>query len=205
MSEKLKPCPFCGSKELIGRSPCMDSSWRFEIHCERCGSIVSFHKKDEKKKAIKAWNRRDGKGKNDDWRCKMRNKPIICVDFDGVIHSYDKGWQDGEIYGNVVSGFFEWYYKIRDSFEVVIYSSRSKNDDGIYAMKTWMDKQHGQWSVDNGGARNEIFSVNLQFANEKPPAYLTIDDRAIRFNGDWQASELTVEAMKNYKPWNAKG
>ena len=60
---KLKPCPFCGGKELIGRSPCMGSSWRFEIHCERCGSIVSFHKKDEKKKAIEAWNKRDGEGK----------------------------------------------------------------------------------------------------------------------------------------------
>jgi hypothetical protein len=134
----------------------------------------------------------------------MASKPIVCVDFDGVIHSYDRGWQDGDIYGPVVPGFFEWVERVRDHFKIVIYSSRSKTDDGIIAMSAWLHRERNAW-IPAGGQRNPTEPLEMEFANEKPPAFLTIDDRAIRFEGRWDAPELTPEAILAFKPWNQRG
>jgi len=37
---------------------------------------------------------------------------------------------------------------------------------------------------------------------EKPVAFLTIDDRAIQFNGSWSDAMIGPEQIKAYKPWN---
>lgn len=132
------------------------------------------------------------------------NKPIICIDFDGVIHSYERGWQNGEIYGTVVPGFFEWVERVRDHFKLVIYSSRSKDDDGIIAMGTWLHKQRNTW-IKTGGNRNPTEPLEIEFAHEKPPAFLTIDDRAIQFRGIWEDTDLDVESLKAFKPWMHRG
>jgi len=124
-------------------------------------------------------------------------KPIICVDFDGCVHSYERGWQGGEIYGTVVPGFFEWVERVRDRFKIVIYSSRSKEEAGVVAMDLWLSEQYRLWLQSTSAAVMDTF----EFAHEKPPAWLTVDDRCVRFDGDWAMPELTVEAMADYKPW----
>jgi hypothetical protein len=40
--------------------------------------------------------------------------------------------------------------------------------------------------------------VSLSFPLEKPPAFLTIDDRALLFTGTWP----DVGKLKAFKPWN---
>lgn len=128
-------------------------------------------------------------------------RPTICVDFDGVIHSYERGWQDGAIYGEVVPGFFEWAAKARQSCRLVIYSSRSKG--GTEPMERWLAFQHGKWVVEGWNGGETVSLDHFEFAHEKPAAWLTIDDRAICFRGDWSARELAPDSLRSFKPWNA--
>jgi hypothetical protein len=128
---------------------------------------------------------------------KRGDKPILCIDFDGVIHSYDRGWKGGEIYGSVVSGFFEWAEEASKRFTLVIYSSRSKTPEGIEAMIKWLLDQRAE--VQGASIPLEP-TFQFEFAAEKPPAFLTIDDRAICFDGDW--SKLDPETLRAFKPWN---
>lgn len=142
----------------------------------------------------------------------MKN-PIILVDFDGVIHSYVSGWKGIDIiFDDPVPGaikfiedhlpkiYSEYDYEGRtvlylEKYEgpiVQIYSSRSKDQAGIKAMKAWL--------VDCGLDVRYLNYGVLQFPTEKPPAFLTIDDRAICFNGIFP----TTEEIMNFKSWNKK-
>ena len=80
--------------------------------------------------------------------------PIICVDFDGVIHSYTSGWQGiAQVTDPPVDGAIKWleaHLPVPESlctmapkYEgpiVQIYSSRSKSWRGRRAMKKWLIK-----------------------------------------------------------------
>lgn len=134
------------------------------------------------------------------------SNPIICVDFDGVIHSYKSGWQGVSVIpDDPVPGAIEWlmeHLPIPDALgghiythkgpEVQIYSSRSKSFFGRRAMKKWLIK-HGLPS-------SYITDNILKFPVKKPAAFLTIDDRAICFDGTFP----TASQMMAFKPWNKK-
>ena len=130
----------------------------------------------------------------------MASKPILCLDFDGVIHSYDKGWQDGSIYGTVTPGFCDWAEEAKKHFRLVVYSSRSKTPEGIEAMQNWLVPEIFAWAEQKEGG-STLHLGDFEFAHEKPPAFLTIDDRAVQFKGDWAALDPAV--LLAFKPWNA--
>ncbi len=136
----------------------------------------------------------------------MTYKPTLCIDFDGVIHSYEKGWQGGEIYGTVVPGFFNWATKAAKHFSLVIYSSRSKTPEGIQSMADWLGAELDTWAMARpfGELRDELSLSTFAFAHEKPAAFLTIDDRAITFEGKWDGIDMDPFVLLNFKPWNAR-
>jgi hypothetical protein len=117
-----------------------------------------------------------------------QRKPMLCLDFDGVIHDYKLGWQDGVIYGEPTPGFFNWAHDAQDYFRLVIYSSRSRTEGERSAMRAWIANQP------------DSVGIEFEYAHEKPAAFLTIDDRCLTFQGDWDAFD--PRELIKFKPWN---
>lgn len=117
-------------------------------------------------------------------------KFILCIDFDGVLHSYTSGWQGAKnIPGPPVRGALQWLNRMIDSgkFDIYIYSSRGRYLGGRRAMRKWLLKS-GLWPP---------YIKRIRFSTRKPPALLTIDDRVFLFEGRFPS----VREILEFKPW----
>jgi hypothetical protein len=126
------------------------------------------------------------------------SKPILCLDFDGVIHSYSSGWKGADVIPDPpVEGAIAFMLNALHHFDVVIFSSRSNQAGGLKAMQQWL-RQHamGAWYESPAGPGLE----DIRFVTEKPSAMVTLDDRAITFEGTWPH----IETLKTFKPWNKR-
>lgn len=130
----------------------------------------------------------------------MQRKPILCVDFDGVIHAYTSPWTGAHnISDGPVPGALRWLLKATKHFDVHIYSSRSKIRAGTEAMARWFAVESlNELSDEEANELNDA----ITFAHEKPAAFLTIDDRGICFMGDWNDPRLDPEGLLQFRPWN---
>lgn len=111
----------------------------------------------------------------------MAKEKIICLDFDGVIHKYSKGWQDGTIYDPPINGAKEGIQKLIDNgYQIVIFTTRA--DAKVVDGKL----QPGQYKevVDYLNKHNIPYTSVYQGVG-KPFFKILIDDNCIRFEGDW--------------------
>jgi len=129
---------------------------------------------------------------------KPKPKPILCIDFDGVIHAYTSPWtNEYTISDGPVPGAFEFLLEALKHFDVVIYSSRSKTKAGIDAMRAWLvEHADGVWWESPAGPG----LGDVKFASEKPTAFMTIDDRAFCFEGVWP----DPVKLRGFQPWNKR-
>lgn len=126
-------------------------------------------------------------------------KPILCLDFDGVIHAYDSGWQGADVIADPpVAGAMAFIAEAAESFRVAIHSSRSHQPGGIFAMQDWLRSALGE-AMDDAAA-DRLFA-EIEWPTEKPPAMVSLDDRALTFTGQWPA----VETLLAFRPWNKAG
>lgn len=124
-------------------------------------------------------------------------KSTIIVDFDGVIHSYTSKWAgEGVAKDPPVPGAIDFLFRAIRDFRVAIVSSRSATDAGRQCMQDYIER----WALAEGHDLNDVQCLfdNLEFPVDKPPAVLSIDDRAFCFKGTFP----TTQEIKEFKPWN---
>lgn len=120
--------------------------------------------------------------------------PILSVDFDGVLHSYASGWKGAAIIPDPpFPGAMQFLKDMTQHFTVAVFSSRSNMEGGIAAMISWIER-NARLEFGDGGIS---WVSELQYPTVKPPAKVSIDDRAITFTGIWP----TVADLKGFEPW----
>jgi hypothetical protein len=111
-----------------------------------------------------------------------RRRPTICVDFDGVIHSYVSGWcGETAIPDPPIHRAKEAIARLRQQYRVVVHSTRCQSAAGRKAIREWL-KKHGI----------EIDEI----CRSKPPAMVYLDDRAVPFKGDWDQAVVDINSFR---------
>lgn len=122
------------------------------------------------------------------------SQPILCLDFDGVLHSYASGWKGGAVIPDPpFPGAIEALRDYTNHFRVEIFSSRSSMEGGVAAMLAWIEK----WARLTYGDNDIAWLSRIGYPTIKPPAKVSLDDRAITFNGKWP----TPRELKDFQPW----
>ncbi|MFI9026360.1 hypothetical protein [Streptomyces sp. NPDC053560] len=123
----------------------------------------------------------------------------IAVDFDGVVHRYSRGWQNGSIYDPPVPGAVNGLRMLMERDAVFIHTSREPEQ-----VMPWLEEQGFDVTIDDrcgvcertrpdpacedcagsGVLRFWRIRGQLLVTGRKLPAVVYLDDRAVRFT-DW--------------------
>jgi hypothetical protein len=100
----------------------------------------------------------------------MDEQPIVCVDLDGVLNTFD-GWRGAEYFHDPspgAAGFLERLNSL--GYRVVVFTTRWPPH-----VEEWL-------------AKHALSRYVASVTNQKPPAHVFVDDRAICFRGDFGAA-----------------
>jgi hypothetical protein len=113
-------------------------------------------------------------------------KTTIALDFDGVIHTYHRGWHDGTIYGHEIPGAFDSIRALLKDHNVFIFSSRKPSQ-----ILEWISEQMEDvaFEVIDKDAKFWTTRNVVGITNRKMPASIYVDDRGLHFE-NW------METMK---------
>lgn len=184
----MKPLHFdppCGDPQC---THCRDSGWRQQQTAVSRSALAGWDQ------AVVTLNER---------RKELGFVRTIAVDFDGVIHQYSQGWQDGSIYDPPMPGAREGLVALMSEYAVYVHTTRDPEMTARW-MARWLmlptayEREGELGSVfvavtanDRGGVdEHMVYRDPVEFwndqerllvSNRKLPAYVYVDDRAYRF------------------------
>lgn len=108
------------------------------------------------------------------------SKQTVCVDFDGVLNTYT-GWQGEKELFKPRPGAREFLEKLSAKYTVRIHTIRN-----AVPVRDWL-KKHG------------MIDLVESIGSVKPHAIAYIDDRGVRFEGDYEDALRQVERKPHWQ------
>ena len=112
----------------------------------------------------------------------------VAIDFDGVIHNFDKGWHDGTCYGEPLPGSINAIKSLSKKYNIIIFTAKAKKNrplvngkTGVELVKEWLEK-YG------------LIDIVSEITSEKPRAKIYIDDNGYRFES-WEKTLNDIEEI----------
>jgi len=99
----------------------------------------------------------------------------IAIDFDGVVHNWDKGWHDGTCYGEPINGALDSIKSLSKNFNIILFTAKARIDRPMVQGKTGVEL------VEDWCRKYDIMKYITEITSEKPRALLYIDDNGYRF------------------------
>jgi len=114
-------------------------------------------------------------------------KNVVAVDFDGVLHAYSRGWTGTIPEDPPVPGADDFVRYLQDrGWVVIVHTARAVEPEGVSAVHQWL-LRHG--------------FPRLHITAQKPAAAAYIDDRALRFEGDFDLIAKQLVDQTRLESW----
>ena len=88
----------------------------------------------------------------------------LAIDFDGVVHTFDKGWHDGTCYGEPIEGALDAIKSLSSDWNIIIFSAKVRPDRPLVDGKT------GYELVDEWLQKHGVRKYVAEITHEKPRA-----------------------------------
>ncbi|MFI3300671.1 MAG: hypothetical protein R3Y28_04535 [Candidatus Gastranaerophilales bacterium] len=109
----------------------------------------------------------------------MKYKKTILIDLDGVLNQYT-GRFDKDFIPPIKDGAREFITKLSEKYEIKLFTTR--NSEKAY---NWLNE-------------NNLNDIIKEVTYTKDLCWLIVDDRCLRFTGDY---ETFLDEIENFKPW----
>ena len=110
----------------------------------------------------------------------------LAIDFDGVIHNFDKAWYDGTCYGEPLEGALDAVRMLSKEYNVIIFTAKAKPSRPLVNGKTGTELVE-EWLTKHG-----VMKYVKEITAEKPRSQIYIDDKGYHFK-NWND---TLEYIK---------